>query len=86
MTLGGMPICRMVVVGKAEGPASSPPQVALYTKDDLARRCGRGLGEGDLIEAFGLMPAQQRSKARYPEFIPEDVKLWEKAAVRTGAP
>ena len=83
-TLGGMPVCRMVIVGEPVGPATSPQRVVIFTKDELAARCARGLAEGDLIEAFGSFP-EQRKRAKQPELVTTDVKLWERAE-RTGAP
>lgn len=83
-TQGGTTVCRMVVVKKADGHASSPVEVGLYAKGDLAARCGSKLGEGDLIEAFGPL-GRQRARARRPELVTEDVKLWERAE-GSGAP
>ncbi len=84
MTLGGMTVCRLMVVKRAAGPASSPARVGLYLKGELAKRCGSKLHEGDLIEAFGEL-GNRRGKAqpRYPEVVvadaPDNVKLYERA-------
>ena len=77
-TLAGVTVCRLVVVKKAAGPASSPVRVGLYVKGELAKRCGR-LGEGDLIAAFGELGSQRRAAVKYPELLTEDVKLYERA-------
>jgi hypothetical protein len=83
-TIGGTPICRLTVATEAPGPASSPVVVALYIAGDLARRCLRGLGTGDLIEGFGdLRPL--RKAARWPEVVAEDVKLREEVSGRASA-
>jgi hypothetical protein len=80
-TAAGTEVCRLVVTQRAAGPASSPVQIGLYVKGELAKRCCRGLGEGDLIEAFGQL-GRMRSKAKRPELVGTDVKLWEKAGAR----
>lgn len=86
-TLGGVTVCRVVVVKREAGPASNPARVGLYLTGELARRCRRGLHEGDLIEASGeLAPRRPGSRAqpRYPEVVVPDVsgavKLWQRAA------
>jgi hypothetical protein len=83
-TAGGVRVCRLVVVKEADGPASSPVRVGLYTKGDLARRCAGNLREGDLIEGLGELAARRgASSARYPEILvpdaPENMKLYERA-------
>jgi single-stranded DNA-binding protein len=85
-TLGGVAVCRLVVVKRAAGPASSPARVGLYLKGELAKRCGAKLHEGDLVEALGEL-GNRRGKARprYPEVLvedaPDNVKLYERAGV-----
>jgi hypothetical protein len=85
-TLGGVTVCRLVVVKRAAGPASSPARVGLYLRGELAKRCGGKLHEGDLIEAFGEL-GNRRGKARprYPEVVvaddPGNVKLYARAGV-----
>jgi hypothetical protein len=94
-SMGGAAVCRLLVVGKARGPASSPPRVSLYIKDgegeegglrgDEAERCHLGLREGDLIEAVGDV-GPERPKARRQEvLVSERVKLWSRAASLAGA-
>jgi hypothetical protein len=87
-TLDGVPVCRLVVVKKAAGPASNPVRVGLYVKGELAKRCRSGLHEGDLIKAHGELAARRAgSKARpgYPEVLVPDVfdgvRLRERAGV-----
>jgi hypothetical protein len=85
-TLSGVTVCRLVVVKRAAGPASSPARVGLYLRGELAKRCGGKLHEGDLIEAFGEL-GNRRGKAqpRYPEVLvaddPSSVKLYARAGV-----
>jgi hypothetical protein len=86
-SVDGVGVCRLLVVGRAAGPASSPPRVSLYVKDgapglrdDEAVRCGCGLNRGDLIEAVGDI-GPERPKARRQEvLVSERVKLRERAA------
>lgn len=81
MTLGGVRVCRLIVVKGADGPASSPVRVALYTKGELARRCASGLREGDLIEGLGELRSRRARPIGYPEIAIHDVKLFERARV-----
>ena len=83
-TSAGTPVCRLIVSKDAEGPASSPVLVGLYLKGELARRCLRGLGVGDLIEAVGDL-GPMRERARLPEVLVGDVKLRERASGRAQA-
>lgn len=91
-SLDGVGVCRLLVVGAAAGPASSPPRVSLYIRDggpglrgDEAVRCGLGLHPGDLIEAVGDI-GPERGKARRQEvLVSERVKLRERAASEAGA-
>ena len=83
-TLSGVTVCRMVVVKRAAGPASSPALVGLYLKGALARRCGGGLHEGDLIEAVGQLASRSGiARPKYPEVVvldaPDQVRLYERA-------
>lgn len=86
-TLGGVTVCRLVVVKRATGPASSLARVGLYLRGELAKRCGGKLHEGDLIEAFGELGNRRSGKARprYPEVVvaddPGNVKLYARAGV-----
>jgi hypothetical protein len=86
-TTGGVTVCRMVVVKRAAGPASSPVRVGLYLKGALAERCRKGLHEGYLIEAFGELGNRQPvGKAPgYPEVVvddrPDAVRLYARAGV-----
>lgn len=82
-TSAGVPVCRMLVAKEASGPASSPTTVSLYTKGDLARRCGTKLGKGDLVEGIGDLGPMRR-RARVPEVIAESVKLFEAVSGRLG--
>lgn len=84
----GVAVCRLVVVKRAAGPASSPARVGLYMTGELARRCKAGLREGYLIEAFGeLGTRRQGSKAepKYPEVVVEDAPGNVKLKQRAGA-
>lgn len=75
MTSGGVTVCRLVVVKRAAGPASSPTRVGLYIKGTLAKRCRKGLREGDLIEAFGELGSRwsgTKARPKYPEVVVQD--------------
>jgi hypothetical protein len=86
-SLGGVEVCRLIVVNEAAGPVSSPPRVGLYLTGELARRCRKGLGEGDLIRVLGNLGTRRPGSKvpDYPEVVvdddPENVKLWERAGV-----
>lgn len=87
-TAGGVTVCRLVVVKRAAGPASSPTRVGLYMTGELAKRCKKGLHEGYLIEAFGQLGNRRRSskaEPKYPEVVVGDafngVKLKDRAGV-----
>lgn len=86
-TLGeeAIPICRLLIVGKARGPASRPPRVLLYLKGAEAERCAFGLHRGDLIEAAGDI-GPERPEARHQEVLVGDrVKLRARAGGEAGA-
>lgn len=89
--MGGGEVCRMLVLGEAPGPATSPPQVSLYIhsgeagpqglRPDEARRCAFGLRPGDMIQAVGDI-GPERSRARRQEvLVTERVKLCQRAGV-----
>ena len=91
-TVDGVGICRLLVVGKAAGPASSPPRIALYVRDggpglesNEAERCHLGLREGDLIEAVGNVGPERRKARRQEVLVSERVRLRERAASSAGA-
>lgn len=91
-TVDGVGICRLLVVGKAAGQASSPPRVALYIRDggpglrsDEAVRCNLGLRPGDLIEAVGDVGPERRKARRQEVVVSDQVKLRERAASSAGA-
>lgn len=78
-------VCRLVVLGRAAGPASRPPKVSLYLKGAEAERCASGLHPGDLIEAVGDV-GPERTKARRQEvLVSEPVKLRARAGGSAGA-
>lgn len=86
-TVDGVGICRLLVIGRAAGPASSPPRVSLYIRDggaglraDEAVRCGLGLHEGDLIEAVGDIGPERPKAPRQEVLVSERVKLRERGA------
>lgn len=79
-TVEGVAICRLLVLGRAAGPASSPPRVSLYLSGEEARRCAFGLGEGDLIEGVGDLGPERRKALRQEVLVTERVKLRERAA------
>jgi hypothetical protein len=86
-TLGEEPvsICRLMVLGSAAGPASSPPKVLLYIKGAEAERCAFGLHSGDLIQAVGDV-GPERAKARHQEvLVSERVTLRARAGGSAGA-
>jgi hypothetical protein len=58
---GGVAVCRLLVVGKAAGPASKPPKASLYLSGKEAERCAAGLNPGDLIEAVGVLGERDRA-------------------------
>lgn len=91
-SVDGVGICRLLVIGKAAGPASSPPRVSLYIRDggpglrsDEAVRCGLGLQPGDLIEAVGDLGPERRKARRQEVLVSERVRLRERAASGAGA-
>jgi hypothetical protein len=70
----GVAVCRLVVVGKAAGPASKPPSVGVYLRGTEAVRCGLGLQEGDLIEGVGVLgPKRERASRR--EVVVEEKRV-----------
>jgi hypothetical protein len=78
-------VCRLIVVGRARGPASRPPKVCLYLKGAEAERCAFGLHRGDLIEAAGDI-GPERPEARHQEVLVSDpVKLRARAGGSAGA-
>jgi hypothetical protein len=78
-------VCRLLVIGKARGPASRPPKVSLYLKGAEAERCAFGLNRGDLIEAAGDI-GPERAKAGHQEVLVSDrVKLRARAGGSAGA-
>jgi hypothetical protein len=79
-TMDGVAICRLLVLGKAAGPASSPPRVSLYLHGAEAKRCAFGLNEGDLIEGIGDLGPERRKARRQEVVVSERVKLRERAA------
>jgi hypothetical protein len=86
-SVDGVGVCRLLVVGQAAGPASSPPRVSLYIRDgapelrdDEAMRCSCGLNPGDLIEAVGNIGPERRKARRQEVLVSEQVKLRERAA------
>jgi hypothetical protein len=80
-------ICRITVVGDAQGPASRPPRVNLYIKDggepekgrllrpDEARRCRYNLRIGDLILAVGDLGPERERASRQEVIVSEPVRL-----------
>jgi hypothetical protein len=81
-SVDGVGVCRLLVIGQAAGPASSPPRVSLYVRDgapglrdDEAVRCGMGLCAGDLIEAVGDIGPERRKARRQEVLVSERVKL-----------
>jgi len=71
---GGVAVCRLVVVGKAAGPASKPPSVGVYLRGTEAVRCGLGLHEGDLIEGVGVLGPKRKRVSRR-EVVVEDERV-----------
>ena len=91
-TVDGVGICRLLVVGRAAGPVSSPPRVSLYIRDggpglrsDEAVRCGLGLKPGDLIEAVGDLGPERPGARRQEVLVSDRVKLRERTAGEAGA-
>ncbi len=91
-TMGGVGVCRLVVIGEASGPTSSPPRVSLYIGDggpglrhDEARRCAFGLRAGDLIQTVGDIGPERLSGHRQEVVVREPVKLRERAESTGGA-
>jgi hypothetical protein len=81
-SVDGVGVCRLLVIGKAAGLASSPPRVSLYISDggpglrsDEAVRCGLGLHSGDLIEAVGDIGPERPTARRQEVLVSERVKL-----------
>lgn len=85
-SVNGVGVCRLLVVGRAAGPASNPPRVSLYIRDggrglrsDEAVRCGLGLHPGDLIEAVGDIGPERPTARRQEVLVSESVKLRQRA-------
>jgi hypothetical protein len=68
-------VCRLLVIGQAAGPASSPPRVSLYLRGTEAERCAYGLREGDLIEAVGVVGPERKRAPRQEVLVDGRVKL-----------
>ncbi len=71
----GIAVCRLLVIGEAAGPASSPPRVSLYLRGIEAERCAYGLREGDLIEGVGVLGPERKGALRQEVVVEERVKL-----------
>lgn len=71
----GIAVCRLLVVGEAVGPASSPPRVSLYLRGVEAERCAYGLREGDLIEGVGVLGPERKRALRQEVLVDRRVKL-----------
>lgn len=71
---GGVAVCRLLVVGKAAGPASKPPSVNIYLQGTEAVRCGLGLHEGDLIQGVGVL-GPERKRAPRRELVVKDERV-----------
>jgi hypothetical protein len=78
-------VCRLLVVGRARGPASRPPRVALYLKGPEAERCAFGLHRGDLIEAVGDIGPERPRARRQEVLVSEPVRLRARAGGSAGA-
>jgi hypothetical protein len=68
----GVAVFRLLVVGKAAGPASKPPSVNVYLSGTEAVRCGLGLHEGDLIEGVGALKPQRKRASRREVVVKEE--------------
>lgn len=80
----GVAVCRLVVAGKAAGPASKPPSVNVYLSGTEAVRCGLGLNEGDLIEGAGVLrPKRKRAPRR--EVVVKDKRVILRARTAVAA-
>lgn len=91
-SVDGVGVCRLLVIGKAAGPASSPPRVSLYIKDggpglrsDEAVRCGLGLHRGDLVQAVGDVGSERRKARRQEVVVSEPVRLKARTGGSAGA-
>jgi hypothetical protein len=76
----GVAVCRLLVVGEAAGPASSPPKVSLYLRGTEAVRCAFGLSVGDLIEGVGILGPERERVPHQEVLVDERVKLRARAA------
>ena len=73
---GGVAVCRILVVGEAEGPASEPPTVSLYTSGEEAERCANGLNVGDFIEGIGVVGPKRRKALGQEIVVDKKVLRW----------
>jgi len=78
---GGVAVCRIPVIGEADGPASEPPTVSLYTSGDEAERCAGGLNVGDFIEGVGVLGPKRKKALGQEIVVDKEVKLWARAGV-----
>jgi hypothetical protein len=75
----GVAVCRLLVIGEAAGPASSPPRVSLYLRGVEAERCAYGLREGDLIEGVGVLGPERKGARRQEVLVDKRVILRQRA-------
>lgn len=71
----GVAVCRLLVIGEAADPASSPPRVSLYLRGVEAERCAYNLREGDLIEGVGVLGPERKRALRQEVLVDKRVKL-----------
>ena len=93
-TSDGGEVCRLIVIGEAAGPASSPPRASLYIRNgdgaseglraDEARRCAFGLNPGDLIQAVGDLGPERARALRQEVLVSEPVRLRARAVETAG--
>lgn len=74
-------VCRLLVIGQAAGPASSPPRASLYLRGTEAERCAYGLREDDLIEAVGVLGPERPGARRQEVLVDKRVRLRGRAGV-----
>jgi hypothetical protein len=80
-TSNGVAVCRILVIGEEDGPATAPPEAFLYMSGEEAERCVGALSVGDFIEGVGALGPKRRKATGQEILVDEKVKLWARAGV-----
>jgi len=77
----GVAVCRILVIGEEDGPATAPPEAFLYMSGKEAERCAGALNVGDFIEGVGALGPKRRKATGQEIVVDKKVKLWARAGV-----